>query len=106
MNQGQFQMFADGIAEADINELVLILQKYGWLTRKALTTQLGWTERRIRSVAEAAGADIVRGPRGFNVFASCSLDEIQHCAAIAESQGKKMIDYALALRRRAHERIA
>lgn len=99
-------MFPHVTPEADIASLMQLLRTYGWLTRKALTTQLGWAERRIRAVAEAAGADVVRGPRGFNLFDNCSLDEINHCAAIAEGQGKKMVEYAVALRRRAHARIS
>lgn len=99
-------MFAEGEAEAHVEELLQLLHTYGWLTRRALKQIEGWSERTTRAIAEAAGDRVVRGPRGFNAFEKCSLDEIEHCAAIAEGQGNKMINYALALRKRAHRRLA
>ena len=102
----QLEMFAQGVTQAHVDELLRLLRVNGWLTRRQLGPLTGWAERSIRSVAEQAGTEVVRGPRGFNVVERCSLDEIEHCAAIAESQGKKMVEYALALRRRAHARLA
>lgn len=102
----QLEMFAGGLTEEDQYRFVSLLRMNGWLTRRTLCQLLGWPERKIRAVAEAAGAAVVRGPRGFNCFEKCSLDEVDHCAAIAESQATKMLNYSLALRRRAHGRIA
>ncbi len=102
----QLTLLPPDVTQAHVDELLRLLRCYGWLTRRKLGPLTGWKERTIRGVAEQAGAEIVRGPRGFNAIEKCSLDEIEHCAAIAESQGKKMVEYALALRRRAHARLA
>lgn len=106
MSSAQLEMFAEGVTEAHVEELLRLLRTNGWLTRRQIKALVGWAERTTRAVAEAAGAEVVRGPRGFNVIEKCSLDEIEHCAGIAESQGKKMVAYALALRKRGHERLA
>lgn len=99
-------MFSEGLTEAHVEELVSLLHAHGWLTRRDLKERRGWSPRFVRSIAEAAGDRVVRGPRGYNAFENCSLDEIEHCAAIAEGQGTKMIGYAVSLRTRAHRRLA
>jgi hypothetical protein len=88
-----------------------ILTERGWMTRKALLAALndgrhanGWTERTIRNVAEAAGADIVRGPLGFTIFERATNSEIEHAAHISISQGEKMKDYGTALLKRLAQR--
>lgn len=99
----QWMRFEERTGSAEeVAGLVRTLEDRGWLTRRELADLLGWTERKIRAVAEAAGAKVVRGPRGFASVNRAGLDDVLHCARIAESQGRKMIDYAAALRRRCH----
>jgi hypothetical protein len=81
-----------------------ILTERGWMTRKALSAALEWSERTIRNVAEAAGADIVRGPLGFTIFERATNAEIEHAAHISISQGEKMKDYGTALLKRLAQR--
>lgn len=81
------------------------LSFHGWRTRKQLTTALGISERQVRMLAERAGAEIVRGPRGFAHIEKADADEARHCAEIAISQGKKMIQWGMAVKRRLHQRI-
>ncbi len=101
----QLQIFPPDLTEAHVDELVRVLRIYGWSTRRQLKERKGWCPRFVRGIAEAAGDRVVRGPRGYNTFEQSSLDEIEHCAAIADRQGTKMKNYALALRMRAHQRI-
>lgn len=101
----QLQLLAPDVTEAHVDELLRKLRIHGWLTRRQLKELLGWAPRFTRAIAEAAGDRVVRGPRGFNAIEKCSLDEIEHCAGIAEGQGMKMIQYALALRTWAHRRV-
>jgi hypothetical protein len=77
-----------------------------WMTRKAISAALDWSERTIRNVAEAAGADIVRGPLGFTVFESATNAEVEHAAHISQSQGEKMQQYGTALLKRLAQRTA
>jgi hypothetical protein len=83
-----------------------ILTERGWMTRKALSAALEWTERTIRNVAEAAGADIVRGPLGFTIFERATNAEVEHAAHISISQGDKMQQYGTALLKRLAQRTA
>jgi hypothetical protein len=55
----------------DVSKLLSVLMTLGWMTRKQLASHLSWSERSIRAVAEAAGDDIVRGPKGFREFRPC-----------------------------------
>ena len=102
----QLQLFHGGITEAHVGELLALLRANGWLTRRQLRSLTGWAERTIRAVAEAAGAQVVRGPRGFNLGEQCSLDELKHCGEIAIAQGTKMIHYGHELLKLAHRRVA
>lgn len=102
----QLQLTLENLTQADVDALVQLLKRCGWLTRKDLVHLTGKSERALRLLCEAAGADIVRGPKGFNHFDNAALDEIDHAARISESQGNKMLSYAVKLRARAHARIA
>lgn len=105
-DQIQLTLLAPDVTEAHVDDLLRLLRDQGWLTRRKLCPLTGWSERTIRAVAEQAGDRVVRGPRGYNVPESCSVDELIHAAGIAESQGKKMIAYGQALRHVAHRRVA
>lgn len=77
----------------------------GWLTRKEITAKLGWSERFIRLVAEAAGPQIIRGQKGLAHFSRGTVDEILAAANQSISQGKLMIHYGIKLRQTAHQLI-
>ena len=101
----QLELVPEERIEEEVGQLRRVLHASGWLTRKQIRVLLGWDERHIRAVAEAAGDDIVRGPMGFCLFADASSDDIQAAAAICETQSTKMASYALALRVKLHGRI-
>lgn len=61
--------------------------------------------RLIRALAEASGADIISGQKGYRHIEHASPEEVHHAAAWLESQAKKMSDRACAIRRRAHQII-
>lgn len=77
----------------------------GWLTRKQLGERLGWDERTVRAVAEAAGPEIVRGQLGFCFFENATIEQINHSANQALSQAGKMTAYGLGLMQRVHKRV-
>lgn len=86
------------------------LHLYGWQTRKQLCGALGWTERKVRDVAESMGADVVRGQAGFKLTDAFCRDSHDLPAALqaadaAESQAHRMLAYSVALRRRLHALI-
>lgn len=103
----QLEMFraeVGSLTPEDVQSLIDILKRRGWQTREQLRQATDWSARQIRKLAEMAGSDIVRGPKGFNYFDRAETPEIEHAAAIAESQGEKMLAYAKALRARLLER--
>ena len=88
-----------------------LLRQRGWLTARevllALDIEDGEANRRqVRAWAHACGADVVKGQRGFNLLenlrAKNELDDALRAAHQAEAQGREMIEYALALKRRLH----
>jgi len=86
--------------------VALLRSTHRWWTRAELGEQFGWTDREVRAVVAAAGAEVVKGQRGFCHVEHATTEEITHAANQSESQGKRMLDYSLALRRRAHQAIA
>jgi len=101
----QLQLFA-GVREADVHELLALLRaRGGWLTRRQIAPLLGWNHRKIRSVAEAAPDDIIRGPKGYAPLDRVDLDALSLCAGRLESQARKMLACACAWRRRAHAKL-
>lgn len=96
----------------NVRWLVEILRARGWMTRKMIldvansSGAAAYRERWVRALVNAAGADIVKGQSGFNHVENCTIDEITHAANQSESQAKLMLEYSIALRRRAHQRVA
>jgi hypothetical protein len=92
-------------SDPNVERFLRLLGVYGHLTRRQFAQITGWTEREVRALAEAAGDEVVRGQQGFCLFDNAPVDEALHAAEDAISQGKKMIRYGLAIKRRLHGRI-
>jgi hypothetical protein len=102
----QLEMFRPGVTRDDVAELSRWLHRKGWQTRAEIAVNLLWSERKIRDVAESMGASVVRGQNGFKLTADLDRSELgalTQAADAALSQGKRMIRYGLALRRKGHE---
>jgi hypothetical protein len=93
------------VSTENVGRFVGWLAWRGWAKRRELVRVFGVSERTIRALAEAAGAEVIRGPKGFAHIENVPADEARHCAEIALSQGKKMIRWGLAVKRRLHGRI-
>ena len=104
-SSSQLEFVRDEPTPESVGEFVGYLSWNGWRTRRHLVEKFGISERQVRLLAERAGADVVRGPKGFAHFEHVEVDEARHCAEIAISQGKKMIRWGLALKRKLHQRI-
>lgn len=101
----ELPLFKADRADPNVERLLRLLAAYGHLTRAQIGRITGWKDRDIRALAEAAGAEVVRGQNGFCLTSGADLDEILEAARIAISQGKKMIRYGLALKRRVHAKV-
>lgn len=62
-------------------------------------------DRELRAWAEAAAPEIISGQLGYKHIDHGTAEEISHFVHWMESQGKKMIARAEAVRRRAHQLI-
>ena len=107
--QCQIDLFAQtAVSDTDRSVLRDHLESFGWQTRKQVCLALGWSERKVRDVAEVMGADVIRGQSGFKLTAQINrhdptdLARATQAADASESQAKKMLDYSLSLRRRLH----
>lgn len=108
--QQDFPLFLIRKEDANVAWLIRTLQQHGWMTRKDLLRHINWpaTDRNlrwVRALAEAAGAEVVKGQSGFNHVSNCTPEEISHAANQQIAQGKLMIKYGIALKRRAHQEI-
>jgi hypothetical protein len=95
---------------ANVDWLVNLLRQRGWMTRQDILRTLAWPAtgsniRWVRSLVSAAGDEVVKGQKGYNHIANCQVDDILHASNQEIDQGKKMIQYGIALRRRAHQMI-
>lgn len=100
--------FRPGVTSDDVETLRDFLSPRGWQTRRKITFALDWSERKIRDVAESMGSDIVRGQLGFKLASVLTRDDLTPAAQAADaaiSQGKRMIRYGLALKRKLHAQI-
>jgi hypothetical protein len=104
----QPELFPPPIPDSDKTALRSHLYSFGWQTRKQICQALGWTERKVRDVAESLGADIIRGQSGFKLTAQVNshdptdLARALQAADAARSQARRMLRYSLNLRRRLH----
>lgn len=104
-------LFAVPADHPNVRWLVGLLQERGWMTRKEILAEAGragghYSERWVRALVQAAGTEIVKGQEGFNHVDNVTIEQGNHAANQSENQGKLMIEYALGLRRRMHQRIA
>lgn len=104
MNAIQTDLFTDEMG-AEQASFLAVLRSRTWVTRSQLARLLGWDERTIRKHAAALGPELVKGQLGFCLLSRLPRTDIGHAlrAADAEiSQGKKMLRYALGLKRNIH----
>ena len=101
----ELPLFKADADDANVERFLGLLRHYGRLTRRQFVSITGWTERDLRALAEAAGAQVVRGQEGFCLFERADAEQVLRAAEAAISQGKRMIRYGLALKRRLHGRV-
>jgi len=96
------------VASADKDLLRAHLFNFGWQTRRQICLATGWSERKVRDVAESFGSDIVRGQAGFKLTDQVNRDNPSDLARAMQaadsfaSQGNRMLNYSAGLRRRLH----
>ena len=100
-----FPVAGPASAAADAAMLVALLGvERRWMTSAELACALCWTDRRIRAAAEAADGKVLSGPGspGYKLTADATPDEMGRSVATLESQARRMLARAVAIRRRWH----
>lgn len=94
---------APAVTTADVDRLCAALAGHGWMTAATLRTLHGYNDRELRAIAEASAGRVLSGQSGYRLFdATTPLGEADRAAAWLESQAKKMLGRAAAIRRRVH----
>jgi len=100
---------APAVTPEQVAQLVDVLRAGGgWMTATEIAARIeGVTERSIRKVASAAAPAVVSypGSPGYKLWASCTVDEINHAIEAFESQARDMIKRANLFRRAYHRRF-
>jgi hypothetical protein len=87
--------------------LYLANQDGKWITRIRIAIALGWSLRRVRLAAEALGAEIVRGPKGYKLTKDLTAEDMptaRAAVAMARNQAKRMSRTANALEAKLNSR--
>lgn len=84
----------------DITALKGQLDCCGWVKLETLGCQLGWTRRKLQSVAHASKGAIISGQRGYKLFSQATPEEREHAANWLDSQASDMKERARAIRMR------
>lgn len=103
-------LFAIPKDHPNVRWLVGLLKARGWMTRQMILVEAGrtggkYSERWVRALVSAAGAEIVKGQEGFNHLDNVTVEQGNHAADQSISQGQQMIEYGLAIRKAMHARI-
>ncbi len=80
----QLELFtakAPKISALEIETMMSALRGHDWQTAADLGAHTEGEKRRLRAVAEAAGARIISGARGYRLTREVSLDEFRQCRA-------------------------
>jgi hypothetical protein len=107
--QAQLDLFAPPAPPAgEIDRLLEYLAaRPEWIPAKQLLADLGFSDRKVRQLAEQSEARIISypGSPGYRHFHHCTTDELAHAADAHISQGRRQIARGLRIRKRAHETI-
>lgn len=107
MSQEQLGFFESNATDANVKWLEDLLLGVGeWMLAAEISQSSAGRldDRRIRQFASAS-LYIVSGQRGYRHVRHATIDEISACSNTLESQARKMLERAIALRRHAHQTI-
>ena len=92
------------ITQDVVDSICQRLEGEGWLTAAEIKMRWLLEERHMRAIAESSQGRILSGQKGYRLFdRTTPLEEADHAAAWLESQAKKMLARATAIRRLYHQ---
>jgi hypothetical protein len=83
---------ADRASHMDVAVLVGWLSGKGWQTGKALCARLGWSERKLRSVANLSDGEVLSWPgsKGYCLTVDADPEDVNHGIAAMRAQAGEM----------------
>ncbi len=97
---------APAVAVGDVDRLKSILAGHGWQSCKSIATATGWTDRKIRALANAAAGAIISGQRGYRLTSEATPLEIHHAWTWLAHQADAMRLRSNQIRTQAHQQIS
>lgn len=64
------------VSAGQVAELVAALAGQGWRFRRDLQRELGWSERKVRDVAEHSDGQIIGSDRGYKLTADATPEDM------------------------------
>lgn len=87
----------------EVEAMVGFLRGRGWLDAAAIELETNISDRKMRVIAEHSDGRILSGQDGYRLLdRDTPIEEVDRAATWLESQGKKMLGRAAAIRRRYH----
>jgi hypothetical protein len=78
----------------DVVELYAALRGRGWLTAGAVKCVTGWSDRKVRQVAQDSRGTVLGGQLGYRMTEEATAEEVAHVVRWLRSQALKMLDRA------------
>jgi hypothetical protein len=78
----------------DVVVLHSALRGRGWITADAVNSLTGWSERKVRQVAQDSQGTVLGGQLGYRMTSEASSEEVAHVVRFLRSQAVKMLDRA------------
>lgn len=95
---------APSVTAEQVDLVIGFLRGKIWVKDAEICAALAIDDRRLRAIAEFSDGRIISGPGcpGYRLFTGAALADADLAASRLESQGKRMIHRAIAIRRRFH----
>jgi hypothetical protein len=92
------------ITPEQVELVATYLRDKAWVKGEEICADLKITDRMLRKIVEFADGRIISGPGspGYRLFTREALADADAVASSFESQGKRMLQHAIAIRRRFH----
>jgi hypothetical protein len=98
-----FRQSAPTVDKADLAQLLHQLTiAPSWMQASHLTALTGFSDRKLRALANASGGQIISSPRGYRLTRHATIEEISRCTATLRSQANAMTDRAIQIDRVYH----
>jgi hypothetical protein len=91
------------VSADEVDAVIAYLTGKGWVKARQIDAEIDVDDRRMRVIAERSDGRILSGQKGYRYFdRDTPLEEADRAASWLISQGRKMIQRGIRIRRRYH----